>query len=151
MSMSKIGKFCSIGPNFICGWGVHPTNGISTAPCFYSTNKQNGMTYSAENKIIERKPITIGNDVFIGMNVCVLDGVSIGNGAVIGAGAVVNKDIPPYAIAVGVPARVVKYRFAPDIIEKLQKIEWWNWDDDKLQNVEKMFFEVEEFIKKYEK
>lgn len=109
------------------------------------------MTYSAENKIVERKPITIGNDVFIGMNVCILDGVSIGNGAVIGAGAVLNKDIPPYAIAVGVPARVVKYRFAPDIIEKLQEIEWWNWDDDKLQNIEKMFFDVEGFIKKYEK
>ncbi len=149
ISMTKIGKFCSIGPNLICGWGIHPTNGISTAPCFYSTSKQNGMTFCAENKIEERKPIVIGNDVFIGMNVCILDGVTIGDGAVIGAGAVVNKDIPPYAIAVGVPARVIKYRFPSHIIEKMQKIQWWNWPDDKLQDVEKMFFDIEEFVKKY--
>lgn len=149
ISMTTIGNFCSIGPNFICGWGIHPTNGISTAPCFYSRNKQNGMTFSAENKIAERKPIVIGNDVFIGMNVCILDGVTVGDGAIIGAGAVVNKDIPSYAIAVGVPARVVKYRFPQHIVEKLNEIQWWNWDNDKLQNVEKMFFDIEAFVRKY--
>ena len=149
ISMAKIGKFCSIGPNLICGWGIHPIDGISTAPCFYSTRKQNGMTFSSEDKVDERKQIIIGNDVFIGMNVSVLDGVTIGDGAVIGAGAVVNKDIPPYAVAVGVPARVVKYRFAPDIVEKMQKIKWWDWSDDELKNVEKMFFDVEKFVKEF--
>lgn len=124
ISDTNIGKYCSIGPNLLCGWGIHPLNGISTAPCFYSTRKQNGMTYSSTDKIEERKTITIGNDVFIGMNVTILDGVTIGNGAVIGAGAVVTKDIPPYAIAVGVPAKVVKYRFSTEIIEKLEQIQW---------------------------
>lgn len=62
--MTEIGKFCSIGPNFFCGWGVHPMDGISTSPMFYSTLKQNGMTLSLVDKVEERKNIRIGNDVF---------------------------------------------------------------------------------------
>ncbi len=146
ISMTDIGRFCSIGPNLVCGYGIHPTTGISTSPCFYSTLNQNGMTYSSENKITERKKITIGNDVFIGMNVSILDGVNIGDGAIIAAGAVVTKDVPPYAIVGGVPAKVIKYRFSEEIIEKLLQIKWWNWDDEKIKNVEKMFFNVEDFV-----
>ena len=149
ISMTTIGKFCSIGPNFICGYGIHPINGISTAPCFYSTLKQNGMTYTSEDKIEERKRIIIGNDVFIGMNVSILDGITVADGAVIGAGAVVTKDVPPYAVVAGVPAKIIKYRFSEEQIEKLLKIKWWNFDDEKLQDVEKMFFDVDEFIEKY--
>ena len=148
---TTIGKFCSIGPNLICGWGIHPTNGISTAPMFYSTKKQNGITLSEEDKIQELKPISIGNDVFIGANVTILDGVNIGDGAVIGAGAVVSKDIPPYAIAVGCPIRIVRYRFKPEQIDKLLKIKWWEFEEDKLKEVEKMFFEVDSFIEEYYK
>lgn len=150
ISISKIGKFCSIGPNLLCGWGVHPTNGISTSPMFYSTMKQNGMTLSAENKIEERKGITIGNDVFIGANVTILDGVTIGDGAVIGAGAVVSKDIPPYAVAVGCPIRVIRYRFDQKTRDKLLDINWWNFSDDKLQQIEQNVFDVEKFINLYE-
>lgn len=146
ISLATIGKFCSIGPNLVCGWGIHPTNGISTAPMFYSTMKQNGMTLSEKDKITERKPITIGNDVFIGANVTVLDGVTIGDGAVIGAGAVVSKDIPPYAIAVGCPIRVVRFRFEKGQIEALKRIEWWNFSEEKLKDVERFFFDVDAFI-----
>ena len=149
VSKTTIGKFCSIGPNFVCGWGIHPTNGISTAPMFYSTRKQNGITLSPNNKIEERKQITIGNDVFIGANVTVLDGVTIGNGAVIGAGAVVSKDIPPYAIAVGNPITIIRYRFDEDKIKALKKIEWWNFDEKKLMEIEKYFFDVDKFISIY--
>ena len=131
ISNAAIGKFCSIGPNFLCGWGIHPYNGISTSPMFYSTRKQNGTTLSDHDKVDERKPIVIGNDVFIGANVTVLDGVTIGDGAVIGAGAVVSKDIPPYAVAVGCPIRILKYRFEPRQIEAMRHIEWWNFDVDK--------------------
>jgi len=145
---TEIGKFCSIGPNFCCGQGIHPTNGISTSPMFYSTAKQNGKTLVTENKILESKRIIIENDVFIGANVTVLDGVRIGNGSVIGAGAVVTADIPPYAIAVGVPAKLIKYRFSGKQIDALLKIEWWNFDDDKLKNVEKHFFDLDSFLKK---
>lgn len=151
VSNTTIGKYCSIGPNFFCGWGIHPTSGISTSPMFYSTHSQVGLTYSKENKIDERKQITIGNDVFIGANVTILDGVNIGDGAVIGAGAVVSKDIPPYAIAVGCPIKVVKFRFTEEQIEALLKIRWWNFSEEQLQDVEKMFFDIEAFIQKYDK
>lgn len=147
VSNVKIGKFCSIGPNFCCGLGLHPTNGISTAPMFYSTAKQNGVSFVKEVIYEEQKQTTIGNDVFIGANVTIIDGVTIGNGAVIGAGAVVVKDVPPYAVAVGVPAKVIKYRFDQDIIEKLLKIEWWNWSAEELQKVADKEFDVFEFVK----
>jgi virginiamycin A acetyltransferase len=151
ISLTKIGKFCSIGTNLSCGYGIHPTNGLSTSPVFYSLAKQNGTTFSKTNKITENLPITIGNDVFIGMNVTILDGVTISDGAIIGAGAVVSKDIPPYAIAVGSPIRVIKYRFDEQTISDLLKIKWWDFDTEKLQDVEKDFFNTPEFIRKFKR
>ena len=150
ISLCDIGRFCSIGPNFLCGYGMHPTNGISTSPMFYSTQKQNGVTLVEEGKVQEHKPIKIGNDVFIGANVTVLDGVTIGDGAVIGAGAVVSKDIPPYAIAVGSPIQIKRYRLSEDQIAAMLRIKWWNWEDSELMNIEKMFFDIDEFIAKYD-
>lgn len=150
ISETTIGKFCSIGPNLKCGWGIHPTHGISTSPMFYSTKKQNGVTLSENDKTTERKRITIGNDVFIGMNVTILDGVTIGDGAVIGAGAVVSKDIQPYAIAAGTPIEIVKYRFEKHQIEALLKIRWWDFPEEQLKDIEKMFFDIDTFIQKYE-
>lgn len=147
VSNATVGKFCSIGPNFLCGYGIHPLNGISTSPMFYSTKKQNGITLSSVDKIEEQKAIILGNDVFIGANVTILDGVTIGDGAVVGAGAVVIDDIPPYAIAVGVPARIVKYRFTPDEIEIFLKIKWWDWSEDKLKEIEQNFFNIEVFLR----
>lgn len=143
---TEIGKFTSIGPNFMCGRGIHPVDGVSTSPMFYSTRKQNGFSISPNDKIREYLPIKIGNDVFIGINVTVLDGVTIGDGAVIAAGAVVTEDIPPYAIAGGVPAKVLRSRFSEDVINKLLKIRWWDLPVDELQPVEKHFFEVKKFI-----
>lgn len=143
---TTIGKFCSIGPNLVCGWGIHPINGISSSPYFYSTAKQNGSTLAKENLVEERKAIKIGNDVFIGANVTILDGVTIGDGAVIGAGAVVSKDIPDYAIAVGCPIQIKKYRFTENQIAKLKQIAWWDFDDEKLKDVNSMFFDVDLFI-----
>lgn len=129
-----IGKFCSIGPNFCCGLGIHPTNGISTSPIFY------------KGLVDEHKKTNIGNDVFIGANVTVLDGVTIGDGAVIGAGAVVAYDIPPYAIAIGVPAKVVKYRFDQETINRLLEKKWWDGTDGEIQKVKEFEFRVEEFF-----
>jgi len=148
---ASIGKFCSIGPNLVCGWGIHPTNGISTSPVFYSTKKQAGFTFSNHDKVEEQKFTTIGNDVFIGMNVSILDGVTIGDGAVIGAGAVVSKNIPPYAIAVGSPIKIIKYRFSKEIIESLIESKWWDQSEAVLGDVEKNFFEVEKFLQLIQK
>lgn len=135
---TNIGKFTSIGPNFCCGLGIHPTDGISTHPIFY------------RGKSKEYKPIIIGNDVFIGANVTVLDGVTIGDGAIIGAGAVVNKDIPPYAIAAGCPIEIKKFRLTDKQIASIEHIRWWNWDEKKLKNVREMFNDIDAFIAKYD-
>lgn len=147
ISNTSIGKFCSIGPNFMCGWGLHPTDGLSTSPVFYSTKAK--YTFSSKDKFDEHPKVSIGNDVFIGANVTVLDGITIGDGAIIGAGAVVSKDIPPYAIAFGAPIQIRRYRFSDSQIEQLKKIRWWDFDEEKLRDVEQMFYDVDVFIQKY--
>ena len=151
ISMATIEKYCSIGPDLCAGWGVHPLEGVSTSPMFYSTGKQNGRTLVTTNMFEERKRIMIGNDVFIGRNVIILDGITIGNGAVIGAGAVVSKDIPPYAVAVGSPIKVVKYRFTPDIIKQLLAVEWWDKDEKVLEKVATYCFDIPSFLEEMKK
>ncbi len=143
ISNTTIGKFSSIGPNFSAGLGIHPTNGFSTSPMFYSISKQNGYSFVDKNIIKEFEPIIIGNDVFIGANVTVLDGVKIADGAIIGAGAVVVSDIPKYGIAVGVPAKVVKYRFDNETINRLQEKQWWNLPKNELKEFSRDFFMFE--------
>lgn len=91
----------------------------------------------------------IGNDVWIGRDVTILPSVNIGDGAVIGTGAVVNRDIPPYAIAVGVPAKVIKYRFTPDEIEKLLKIKWWNWTDEQIKKNIDLLYKPELYFRRF--
>ena len=131
---TRIGKFCSIARNVMIGTTSHPTNFLSTSPVSYMDmhditdgivipkDKQAEYTYS--------RPVVIGNDVWIGMNVVVMDGVTIGDGAVIGAGAIVTHDVPPYAVALGIPARVVKYRFDEETIRRLLRVRWWDQPDE---------------------
>ena len=96
--------------------------------------------------------IIIGNDCWIGNDVTILSGVTIHSGAVIGAGSVVTKDVPPYAIVVGNPAKIIRYRFPEDIIEKLLNISWWNWTSEELLSAkEYMQSNIFAFISKYEK
>lgn len=146
ITITKIGKFCSIGPNLVCGWGIHPVNGVSTSPYFYSNRKQNGSTISESNLLEERKKIVIGNDVFIGANVTILDGITIGDGAIIGAGSVVSKNIPDYAIAYGVPIEIKKYRFNKENIKKLKTISWWDGDENEFIRVKENFFDIQKYL-----
>jgi chloramphenicol O-acetyltransferase type B len=133
ISMARIGRFCSIGPEIICGYGDHPINWVSTSPVFFSTLRQCGETFADKDLFEERKPIVIDNDVWIGARVFIRDGVRIGNGAVIAAGAVVVKDVPDYAVVGGVPAKVIRYRFSPEAIGSLLSISWWNWPEDRIR------------------
>lgn len=150
MMNTEIGKFCSVAQGVSICLGKHPSSKfVSTHPAFFSVHKQNGMTFSDKQYFIEMGKTTIGNDVWIGVNAIVMDDITIGNGAIIGAGAVVTRNIPPYAIAVGVPAQVIKYRFEPDQISFLEKFEWWNKEHDWLQEHFTELHDIEAFINKY--
>jgi acetyltransferase-like isoleucine patch superfamily enzyme len=144
----EIGKYCSIGTDVKLGMGKHPTNMVSTHPTFYANNKPYS-TYADDMYFNEYTNIVIGNDVWIGSNVIILGEVSISNGAIIAAGSIVTKDIPPYAIAGGIPAKIIKYRFSEDIIDELQKIQWWNFSEDWLKKNYKLLHNPENFINYY--
>lgn len=129
---AEIGKFCSISWNVSIGGANHNYHRLSTHP--FSFIKKYGFAESGGGYSSFENPLIIGNDVWIGCNSVILRGIHIGNGAVIGAAAVVTKDIPPYAIVVGNPAKVIKYRFSEQLIEKLQVMKWWDWPKDFLQD-----------------
>lgn len=144
ISNTTIGKFCSIGPDCKIGLGKHPSKDfVSTHPIFFSTLKQTQITFADKNYFEEFEDIFIGNDVWIGANVVVVDGVKIGNGAIVAVGSVVTKDIPPYAIVGGVPAKIIRYRFEQNEIEKLLKLNWWDMDVDYLKSNFRKFHDIE--------
>lgn len=145
---TRIGKYCSIGSAVSCGLGMHPSRKfVSTHPIFFSPLKQAQVSYADKAYFDELLPIDIGNDVWIGANAIILDGVSIGDGAIIGAGAVVNKNVPPYAIVGGVPAKIIRYRFTKDQIEFLLKDQWWNKPDEWLKQNYKIMHDIEIYKK----
>ncbi len=127
MQNSRIGNYCSIANDVMIGLGAHTLELFSTSPLFYKKNNPLFLKVVQDDLIFnEYKEITIEDDVWIGAGSIILDGVKIGYGAVIAAGAVVTKDVPPYAIVAGVPARIVKYRIKDDKVrEKLLDTKWW--------------------------
>jgi len=128
---TEIGSFCSIGQQCRLGHGEHPIHFLSTSPYLYLDvlGYKKNDTQSYNNYLTDLKPIIIGNDVWIGDGVFIKNGVQIGDGAIIGANSVVTKDIEPYSIVVGNPAKILKYRFEQNIINSLLELKWWTLPD----------------------
>ncbi|EOW9471641.1 FkbM family methyltransferase [Vibrio cholerae] len=153
-NVNSIGRYCSIASNIIAGQVEHPTNFLSTHPLFYGQWKhawpEKSNFYNKHNKYISKcesefsnfrkrkhaNGIVIGSDVWIGEGVFISDGINIGDGAIIAARSVVTKDVEPYAIVGGAPARHIKYRFEKEIINELLDIKWWLYDENVFINVD---------------
>lgn len=131
-----IGKFCSIacGAKFIFNCANHTLTSLSTYtfPLFFEEwdLPKSEVATAWDNK----GDIVIGNDVWIGYDAVIMAGVTVGDGAIIGTRAVVKKDVEPYSIVGGIPAKEIRKRFSPDIVARLQKLQWWNWDIEKIRN-----------------
>ena len=152
----KIKKFCSIANNVKIICGTHPSKDfVSSSPYFYATSNKNIKTFNKDVNFEEYKFsdvnrnlfCEIGNDVWIGDGVKILQGLKIGNGAIIATGAVVTKDVPPYAIVGGVPAKVIKYRFNKEQIDFLEEFKWWDKDIKWIKKNSKKFTDIDNFIK----
>lgn len=146
---ARIGAFVSIGSQVRIGVGKHPTNLVSTHPAFYANNKA-FMTFADKIYVDEYVSVSIGNDVWIGSSSTILGNVKIGDGAIVAFGAVVTKDVPPYAIVGGIPAKILKYRFLPEIIDRLLQIKWWMLKDDFLQKEFKLWHNPSDLIGYYD-
>lgn len=136
-----IGNYCSIGRDFNTISGNHDMNYFSTFP-FWARNIRTPFTgYDPVNIDIERPPkkTIIGNDVWIGSYVKIINGITVGDGAVIGTGSIVTKDVPPYAIVAGCPAKIIRYRFDEETVQKLLATKWWNYSrEELLENWDKL-------------
>lgn len=149
LANAHIGKFSSIAANVFIGLPEHPISMVSLNPVFYD-NMQPLPFFFIKDKMFESlsKITTIKSDVWIGQNAMVKSGVTIGVGAVVGAGAVVTKDVEPYSVVGGVPAKHIKYRFEKDIRERLLASKWWDFDEPRLTMLAPYFQTPEIFLRK---
>ncbi len=138
LKFTDIGAYCSIGDHVRTCLGLHPVHFFSTHPQTYSKTPPSGDVWFSKSEFSEHRflppsnkfVVKIGNDVWIGNNVIIMDGVTIGDGAIVAAGSIVTKDVEPYAIVAGVPAKVIKKRFGEEKINVLSDLQWWNETDE---------------------
>jgi acetyltransferase-like isoleucine patch superfamily enzyme len=149
---AEIGNYSEIARNVRIGIGQHPTNLLSINSIFYRKKEAIRKDWVRPINFQEYKKTIIGNDVWIGADVVIMGGITIGDGAIVATRSVVTKDVPPYAIVAGVPAKVVKYRFDEEKIATLLKIKWWNLPDELIEEKIEAFtiFDISnEKIEKY--
>lgn len=149
VSSANIGKFCSIASNVTIGLAAHPTCMVSTSPIFYDNTQPLPFFFTAQKEFENIMPTTyIESDVWVGQNVMIKSGITIGVGAIVGTGAVVTKNVEPYSIVGGIPAKHIKYRFEKDIREKLLTSKWWTLNEEKLTKLASYFAKPELFLEK---
>ncbi len=136
---TKIGKFCSIGMDCKIGLPSHTLSRISTSPIFTEKDNDTGTSWTNNDFVNPYEGVSIGNDVWIGDNCLIRGGVKISNGSVLGTGAVVTKDVPPYAIVAGAPAKIIRFRFSEEIICLLEKSKWWELEPKKIKGLIEYF------------
>lgn len=142
---TEIGSFCSISEDCLVGMPSHPVEMVSTSPVFLKGKNYLGKRFASHAHAATART-TIGSDVWIGARAMIKSGVTIGHGAVIGAGALVTKDVPPYAIVGGVPAKVIRHRFDQEMVEALLKLEWWNFSEEKLKELGKFMDDPQKLL-----
>lgn len=133
---TSIGRFCSIASNVTIGAGDHPSNWLSTSAFQYNSDDKLFRRLDFKTLSLEKpQSVIIGNDVWIGSNAFIKAGVKVGDGAIIGAGAIVVKDVLPFAIVAGCPARLIRYRFDHQTIDQLLSLAWWELNPKLIKNV----------------
>ena len=154
----KIGKYCSLGSFIQTYVGRHPASTfVSTHPSFFSPDSPTGFSFVSESIFEEhlfidqekKYVLSIGNDVWIGNNVTIMDGIQIGDGAIVAAGSVVTKNVEPYTIVGGIPAKPIKKRFSEDQVKKLMALKWWDWEFEKVQQESGLFKDIDLFLSKH--
>lgn len=146
VSNTTIGKFTSIAENCYIGGAKHPIEWVASSPCFCSGKNILRKNF-ATNPYNPYEETKIGNDVWIGEGVKIKAGVTIGDGAVVGMGSIVTKDLEPYGIYAGNPAKLIRKRFDDVTIEELLKVQWWDWDDEKIERYGACINHVPKFLK----
>ena len=145
-----LGSFCSIANNVIIGGGMHPMDWVSTSPVFYEGRDSVKAKFSTHKRDTDKRTV-IGHDVWIGHGAKIKQGITIGTGAVIGMGSIVTKDVEPYSVVAGCPAKEIRKRFNEIIILKLLKSKWWTFNNKDLYKFAKYFKDPEIFFMEFEK